>query len=230
MKLAGVWAVLLLALLTVSSADAQTFRTTSQDVLDHRIVVVGHGVAHVHADILHLQLRFFARQGSANVDDAGRKIAEIMRSNGVPDAQWTLPLIGILSPSSQLAIVGSMRKPTREVVESMARRIAAAIPDSVAGAFQNANLLMNLALDDCGAAQAQAEAAAIADARRKAAHLAAYSGLKLGDIVGVGESNTFLPACGDVAGQQVNIDGQNALYGPLDVTVSENENVMFATR
>jgi Protein of unknown function (DUF541) len=156
-----------------------------------------------------------------------------MRANGIPDAQWTLPLVGFISSGSQGAILGSIRKPTRARVESIARQVAHAIPMTLAMKIANVNIISALALDDCSPGAAQAEVAMIADARAKAKRIAAASGLRLGKLVGVDENTPTAPGCRSDIPQSVNltsIDGMGGMYGSLDVTIEAVATVVFTTR
>ncbi|MEO6990314.1 MAG: SIMPL domain-containing protein [Candidatus Baltobacteraceae bacterium] len=193
------------------------------------IIVVGQGVVRIPADTLHLEVRFFSRGSVQSIDSAGQSIAETMRANGVSDARWTLSLSGVVGGNSSGAIVGTIRKPTRDNVEAMARKMAATLPNSLAGTVQNFNVNSTLSVDDCSVAEGRAQGAAIADARARARRVASAADLKLGAILAVNESASFPnPGCGNVAdvyGQRGSDNG----FGPLDVPVSVTATVTFAT-
>ncbi|MBV9646135.1 MAG: SIMPL domain-containing protein [Candidatus Eremiobacteraeota bacterium] len=222
-------AYLALVFFSVPLAPASA-QSTDRASLDHRIVVVGQGTVHAPADEMQIEVRLVPRPGSTNVDEVGRSIADIMRRNGIPDAQWRLPMIGFLSPASQGAIVGSIRKPTRETLEAMARRIVQAVPDSITSSVQNVNVTTALRLDDCRGWEARAEEAAIADARRRAERLASATRLSLGNVMGASATQVFTPGCGNAAIRAGGPEGPFGAYGPLDVDVNESVTVTFATR
>jgi hypothetical protein len=168
-------------------------------------------------------------QPSADVDNAGKTIAEIMRAHGMPDATWTLPLTGSIGMNTTMpTIVGTIAKPTRASVEAIIRQTVAAVPDSFGTVIQSAQIQSALLVDDCSAAQERAERLAVEDARHRAEGLARAAGIQLGAVVGITESFPTPTACLPAADVSVNQGPQQDAFGAVDVPIVVNATVSFA--
>jgi uncharacterized protein YggE len=195
------------------------------------IIVPGRATVHVAPDAMHVQIRFFARANATGINDAGQTVATTMRANGIPDARWVLPLTGSLSSNTQGAVIGTIRKPTREGVEALLRRIVSALPASLDSVVSNFQISSTLTADDCSSAEARAQSAAMADAKARAGRVAAASGLRLGRIVNVYEGAYYpSPGCngGDTATNAFR--PQEDQFGPLDIPLTVSAVVTFALR
>src|ERR1700694_5275561 len=128
------------------------------------ITVSGRATVRTPADRLRFSLSIYGRGASTTLDEAGKSIASILRDRGISDATWTLPTSGGVSTQNATgAVIGTLAKPTREKAEAIIRGTFAALPASVMAFAQSAQLSTSLILDDCTAAEARAQTAAIAD-------------------------------------------------------------------
>jgi len=207
------------------------------------ITVMGRGVVRVPPDRMRIVVHFFqARVSSAPsapstpsltmpVDDVGRLVAQTMRANGVPDAQWQYALVGNFTPATTSGFIeGTIAKPTRESVEAIARKIFASLPESLSTSGQNAQIQISLQLDDCAAAEARAQQAAMADAHARAAATAHAFGVRLGPIFAVNESQTFpSPAC-DTQSENAGVTFNGGTSGTLSVPITVTATVTYALR
>jgi len=223
---------LLLLLAAGRGAEAQVSPAAAPP--SRGVTVVGHGSVSVPPDRARLVVRLFANQRpgtpAGSLDEAGKTIANALRTAGVRDAAYVLPLAGTIGPGSSPAVVGTVSKPTRESAERMTRDVFANLPESLPGvvSFQITSALI---VDDCSAAEARAQTAAIADARARAERAASAAGLRLGAIESVNESMTFpSPGCGAPNGAPLGFNGGQDEYGPLAVVVSVTATVTFGLR
>jgi uncharacterized protein YggE len=194
----------------------------------YAITVVGRGSVRVPADRMRVAIRLFGRSTAtgtvANVDDAGKTIAEALRAHGMPDAAWVLPLSGMFGQGSGVPqIVGTVDKPTRERVETIMRDTLKALPDALAAVVQGAQILPLLFVEDCASAEARAQKAALADAQRRAEMIARAAGVRLGAVIAVNEPG-FVPAC--LSPNDFGVPG----YNQLDVSIVVSATVSYAIR
>jgi uncharacterized protein YggE len=227
------------ALVTVGSATAfaQQPLGDGEGGGPRGITVVGRAVVDVPPDRARVVLRFFPRAGgpgaasAISYDEAARDLVDAMKKAGVAEARFALPIGGVSGPNVEPAVVATVRKPTRDLLEKLARDTVANLPASIAPAFQNFNLTTTLLLDDCTEPETRAQAAALADARARAARAAAAAGVSLGPILSISEAPAFnLQPCRDA---EYPLNQGAALtdpFGPLEIPVSVNATVTFALR
>jgi len=129
----------------------------------------------------------------------------------------------------QPAVVATIDKPTRELLETLARDTVANLPPAVAPAFLNYQLATTFGLDDCSEPESRAQNAAFADARARAQRVAAAAGVKLGAVLSVNESFGFAPTpCRDWQATGSPGGGAYDSYGPLEVPITVGITVTFA--
>ncbi len=95
-----------------------------------------------------------------------------MRRAGVDDARTVLPLFPT-GGNAWPQVVGSVMKPTRELVESIVRKVARDLPATLSPALPNYQIQSRLVVNDCGPFERRAQIAAFADARARAESAAA---------------------------------------------------------
>ncbi|MBD5657773.1 MAG: SIMPL domain-containing protein [Candidatus Eremiobacteraeota bacterium] len=198
------------------------------------VTVVGHGSVVISPDRARVEVRLVPQRfsgASLSIDDSGKTVANALRTAGVADASYELPVEGMLGPNSQPAVTGTVTKPTRESLERIARATVKALPSSLPG-VQTFSIGIAYFIDDCSAAESRAQSAALDDARARAKRVATAADVHLGPILAVNEAATFpSPACGQTApnfGQNI-FNNQDA-YGPLVVTIAVTATVTFAIR
>jgi uncharacterized protein YggE len=233
----GLYLVLALVAFGSATAFAQQPGRDGESSETRGITVVGRAVVEVPPDRARVVLRFFPRAGAPaaasaiSYDEAARDLVDAMKKAGVPEARFSLPIGAMSGPSVEPAVVATVNKPTRDLLEKLARDTVANLPESIAPAFQNFNLTTTLLLDDCTEPETRAQAAAMADARDRAARAAAAAGVTLGPILSISEAPAFnLQPCRD-AEYPLN-QGAAAVdpFGPLEIPVSVNATVTFAIR
>jgi uncharacterized protein YggE len=202
------------------------------------ITVVGRGSASVPPDLARVTIRLMPQQlanTSATIEDTGRAVASALRASGVTDATYALPLEGNLGPTAQPAVTGSVVKPTRESVERIARATVKALPDNLPG-IRTFAIGIAYFVTNCSAGEMRAQVAALADARARAEQAATAANVRVGQILALNESGSYLPpACSPASAASAQnavfaqVPGQDP-YGPLAVTITVNVTATFAIR
>ena len=220
---------------SVPGAAQPLVKTSSPGGMISAITVTGRGSVRVPADRMRVVVRIFGRSGAtatgADIDSAGKTIAEALRAHGMPDAAWVLPLNGTFGQNGGVApqIVGTVDKPTREHVETIMRDTLKALPDALATVVQNAQIQTSLFLTDCSGPEARAQKAALEDAHRRAETIARAAGVRLGSVVAVNEQG-FPQACVSSNDAMFGYNPQNNFdaFGPLDVAIVVTATVSYA--
>jgi len=198
------------------------------------ITVGGRATVRVPADRVRFSLAIYGRGASTTLDEAGKTIAAILRDHGVPDAAWTLPTSGNVSlQSASGSVVGTLVKPTRAKAEALIRDTFASLPPSVIAFAQSAQVSTFLLVDDCSAAEARAQEAAIADARDRATLVARAARVGLGKILAVYESLPQTFGCAtkpDTAPTSTYGPSNQQALDNFDVVLSLSATVSFAIR
>jgi uncharacterized protein YggE len=197
------------------------------------ITVTARGVVAVPADSLRFQVMLHTLNG-ASLDDAGKTVAQTLRQNGVPDALWSIPLDGVLTPTSNPAVTGSIQKPTRDKLEGILRATAAALPASLAASLspQGSSVSWTLKVDDCDPAYGRAAASALVQAHHIAERLARDAGVTLGRLSAISRTELSSGGCGtkpddEPTGNQFR---RGDAYGNQDVFVSVGLTVTYTIR
>ncbi len=227
------------ALLTASSAAvAQTTPFVGRPgAFASGITVIGRGTAAAAPDRARISVQIYGNQGVANAGtlplaEAADALVDALRASGVADVREVLPIGNLSTRSVAPAIVGTIAKPTRERLEAIARDVVKSLPDRLAPAYGNVQLQVSLLVDNCAIDEERAERAAFADARSRAARLAAGAGLRLGAVEAIADTQSFIPVgCSsrpDALDSPSNGPPTIGLYGPLVLPITVNETVTFA--
>jgi uncharacterized protein YggE len=147
------------------------------------ITVNGTGTVRRPADAVRYTIVLAIRNGSAtsaSVFASADALVAALKRNGSADAGIADPLNAMVNQQSVVTVRGTIRKPTVDTVRALIAAVTAALPpDGVP--------YVNL-LDDCTEPERTAEAAALADARARAAGIAAAAHVTLGGVTAVTEA------------------------------------------
>jgi hypothetical protein len=203
---------------------------------DAGITVTGHGAAAA----LPSRARITVTLSSPNavgvtVDDAAHALVDALHANEVGDARVVLPVGTLNAAYAPLAVVGTVAKPTRERLETIATNVVKALPDRFAPVLSKAQIQLALASDDCSADEARAERAAFEDARTRAERLASIAGLHLGPIVALNAAQIYLPPGCPTKPDAIEPNGNGGvgfgnLYGALNLPITVNLTLTYAVR
>ncbi len=201
------------------------------------ITVSGRGTVNAPPDRLTVTI-FFNTQfsppgmprpvGFLPLDDVTRSVVNAMHRAGVDDARIVLPLFpsgGNAAPQ----VVGSLTKPTRELVESIVRKVTSDLPATFSPALPNYQIQSRLVVNDCSPFERRAQTAAFADARARAELAAAAAGVHVGRAIAIDQRQFFGSAgCAtkpdDMAPQQQFFYDP---YGPFVVPVTSGVTVTY---
>jgi len=205
-----------IAAASVLPVGAQAVRDTQRA----GISVVGRATVRAAAD----SLRFEATI-SGNLPDAEEdSILAALRAGNVDSVQ--ILYANVLSASTTDVVRGSLRHPTRERVEALAKLAA-----SILAAHPNVRMqagYVTAFVDNCPKVEEEARRQALDDARRDASAIAAIEGVRLGNISSITEvpSPACLPTESRIpfTGYQGPIEREPAVY------VSVTEDVTFSIR
>jgi uncharacterized protein YggE len=194
------------------------------------ISVQGHGVVRRPADVARFTVIVGDRQNpAAGLGGADALVAALKRA-GVADAAVSNPIGNVVSAQAFATVTGSVRVPTPASVRAL---VAAVESDVSASAVVIQNVNFALGLDDCSAAQAIADQAALDDARARAQRLASAAHVELGAVVAITELSTPAGPCPTKPDRVWPVSGQfDPLQGgtSLEVVISANANVTFAIK
>jgi uncharacterized protein YggE len=186
------------------------------------IAVIGRASERVRADGLRIEATV---QGDA--DPAEREsILARLRGGGIESPQLLITPY-VTQSGSQTIVRGILRHANEAKLADLAKLAGGIFADHSKLRLQSASLIPFL--DDCSAVDARVRAAALDDARKRAASIAKSAGVTLGGVAAVTESGS---TC--VAGSDLARFGQGAGGFPLElepaVYVTISENVTFAIK
>ena len=227
-------AFVILALLSTSGALAQ-MPALRGAAAPNGITVTGRGTVAAVPDRARITVQIsggVTATGNATLDDAVKALIDAMHDNGIADAHEAIPIGTLGTRNVVIAVVGTVAKPTRDKLETMARNVVKAIPDRYTTAFANTQIQTALVIDDCDPVEARAERAAYADAKARASRVASAAGVRLGNVVAIGDNQTILPpSCTTKPdATEANQGGfpYYVGYGPVVVPIGVTETVQFA--
>jgi uncharacterized protein YggE len=159
------------------------------------ITVNGTGTVRRPADAVRYTIVLAIRSGSAtgaSVFSSADALVAALKRNGSADAAVADPLNAMVNQQSVVTVRGTIRKPTVEGVRALIAAVTASLPPDGVPIQQIS--YVNL-LDDCTEPERTAEAAALADARARAAGIAAAAHVTLGSVTSVTEGFGQAPGC-----------------------------------
>jgi uncharacterized protein YggE len=176
-----------------------------------------------------------ANAGGVTIDDAARALADALHANDVTDARVVLPVGNVNAAYAPIAVVGSVAKPTRERLETIAANVVKALPDRFQPILSKAQIQLALASDDCTPDEARAERAAFEDARSRAERLASIAGLHLGTVIALNAAQIFLPPGCPTKPDAIEPGGNAGvgfgnLYSTLTLPITVNLTLTYALR
>lgn len=176
-----------------------------------------------------------ANAGGVTVDDAAHALVDALRANEVADARVVPPVGSVNAAYAPIAVVGSLAKPTRERLETIAANVVKALPDRFGPVLSKAQIQLALASDDCTADEARAERAAFEDARARAERLASIAGLRLGAVIALNAAQIYLPPGCPTKPDAIEANGNGgagfgSLYGALTLPITVTLTLTYALR
>jgi len=216
--------------IVLSALVAVTVPASAQTVTRPGISVTGTGVVRRPADALRYTISLAARgtATSTTIFAAADALVAALKRNGSADAAVADPLNGMVNQQSVVTVRGSIRKPTLESAKALLAGVTVALPPDGVPIQQISYVDI---LDDCSEPERIAQAAALEDARARAAGIATAAHVTLGGVVAASQLGTqpngVCPTRPDAIVLQTGFN-PNQSPDAFSVTIGVTLNVTFA--